>query len=116
LKTKEFADTGKKDITISLINSPAVIINKTMNEVLVPDSGSVQVKKNSKSLNINFMINGSIVMITNWGSVRKDVKYISWKPNQASKNKIHRYSDYTQIPTSVSVTFKDNSTRVFTIK
>jgi len=123
-KPKDNTEISTKKEYYSPNNTPSVIIDKTPHKVIVPEmrsipvktSGSLHVKKINNNHNINFMINGSVVMVTNWSSVGKDVKSISWEPNQYSKSRIHKYSDYTQIPRTVAVTFTDNSTKVYRIK
>jgi hypothetical protein len=120
-KTIEPLDIINKKDNSTLVDTPPVIINQTPHKVLVPDLPKIsvkdfrteQVKKTTNTRNVDFMINGSVMMITNWS---KDIRYINWEPNQRSKKRIHKYSDYTQMPGSVMVTFKDNSTRVFKIK
>jgi hypothetical protein len=123
-KPDESIIINKKKDNSSLIVNPPVIINQAPHRVFVP-SAPPKTVKNSKTLpakktinnkNVAFMLNGSVVMITNWGAVGKDIKYINWEPNQRSKNRIYKYPDYTNIPSSVTVTFMDNSVRVFRIK
>ena len=123
-KTKEPANVLKKKDNSSLLYSTPIIINQTPHEVLVPespqksliDSKTGPVKKTNNNWNVNFLTNGSVVMITNWGNIGKDIKYINWEPNKRNKKRIHKYPDYTQIPGSVRITFKDNSTKIFKIK
>lgn len=74
----------------------------------------VEIVKKIKS--IDFIVNGSVVMISNWESVRGDISYISWENGIADKKSIHKYADYKSIPSSVKVTYKDNSTKSFKIK
>ena len=115
------AEMNSNVTTAAPVNSPPVSINQTPHEVVLPvkpkkafkEYNSAPVQKISNYLNVSFMVNGSVAMITNWSSVGKEIKYINWEPNKGSKNKIHKYSDYTQIPGSITVIFKDNSTRTF---
>jgi hypothetical protein len=69
-----------------------------------------------KITNINFIVNGSVVMISNWESVKQEILSISWDKGITDKKRIHKYSDYTSIPSSVKVTYKDNSTKNYKIK
>ena len=69
-----------------------------------------------KIKNINFIVNGSLVMISNWESVKQDVLYINWDNGITDKKRIHKYLNYTSIPSSVKVTFKDNSTKSYRVK
>ncbi|MDR3611733.1 MAG: hypothetical protein P4L27_14280 [Ignavibacteriaceae bacterium] len=69
-----------------------------------------------KFKNVNFLVNGSVVLISNWEQVRKNIKSVNWENGMTDKKRIHKYSDYTNIPSSVKITFKDNSTKNFKIK
>jgi hypothetical protein len=69
-----------------------------------------------KIKNVNFIVNGSVVMISNWESVKQEVLYINWDNGQTDKKRIHKYPDYTSIPSFVRVTFKDNSTKSYRVK
>jgi hypothetical protein len=55
-------------------------------------------------------------MISNWELVKQQVLYINWGKGIAENNNIHKYLDYSSIPTSVKVTFKDYSTKSYNIK
>jgi hypothetical protein len=66
--------------------------------------------------NVNFIVNGSVVMISNWESIRQDILAVNWGNGITDSKRIHKYSDYTSIPSSVKVTYKDHSTRTFRIK
>jgi hypothetical protein len=124
LKTKESPDVLKKKYKSSLMYSTPIVINQTPHEVLVSesppksllDSKTSLVKKTNNNWKVNFLTNGSVVMITNWSTIGKDIKYINWEPNKRNKKRIYKYPDYTQIPSSVRIIFKDNSTKIFKIK
>ncbi len=104
--------------------TPPIIINQAPHKVIVSDiphkteqnPRTIREKKTVNNKNVAFMLNGSVIMITNWSSVGKEIKYISWTSNQRNKNRIYKYPDYTRIPGSISVTFKDHTTRVFNVK
>jgi hypothetical protein len=123
-KTKEQEAIRGKIDSSPQTNTPPVSINETPHEVLIPDKSTKstedqveeQAKKINNNRNVDFMVNGSVVMITNWNAVGKEIKYINWEPNQRSKKRIHKYSDFTQMPGSIRIIFKDNSTRDFSIK
>lgn len=77
------------------------------------------IKKSSehiKKIEVNFIVNGSVVMISNWESIRQDIFAISWGNGITDNKRIHKYPDYTSIPSSVRVTYKDHSARTFRIK
>ena len=65
---------------------------------------------------VNFIVNGSVVMISNWESIKQEVLNINWDNGITDKKRIHKYPDYTSIPSSVRVTYKDYSTRSYRIK
>ena len=66
--------------------------------------------------NVNFLVNGSVVLISNWESVGTGIRRINWDDGKSDKKRIHKYTDYRSIPSSVTVTFKDNTTRSYKIK
>jgi hypothetical protein len=86
------------------------------------------VKKNKKEIikaprdvvkkfkNVNFIVNGSVVMISNWESVEPEILSINWDNGIKDKKSIHKYPDYTSIPSSVKITYKDYSSKRFKIK
>ena len=55
-------------------------------------------------------------MISNWESVEQEILYINWDKGLHDKKGIHKYLDYKRIPSSVKITFKDNSTKSYNIK
>jgi hypothetical protein len=55
-------------------------------------------------------------MISNWESIRQDILDINWGNGITDKKRIHKYPDYTSIPSSVNVIYKDHSTRSYRIK
>jgi hypothetical protein len=65
---------------------------------------------------VNFIVNGSVVMISNWESVKPEILNINWDNGITDKKRIHKYPDYTSIPSSVKVTYKNYSTRSYRIK
>jgi hypothetical protein len=66
---------------------------------------------------VKFIVNGSVVMISNWESVNQGILYIKWDNGIAADTKrIHKYLDYTSIPSSIKVTYKDKSTKSYRIK
>jgi hypothetical protein len=87
---------------------------KVKKEIILEQQPPAETVKKYK--NVNFIVTGSLVMISNWESVRQDISYISWDKGITEKAKIHRYPDYNSIPSSVTVTYKDNSTKRYTLK
>ena len=69
-----------------------------------------------KYKNVNFIVNGSVVMISNWESVEQEILYINWDKGLQDKKRFHKYLDYKRIPSSVKITFKDNSSKSYNIK
>lgn len=69
-----------------------------------------------KNTNINFIVNGSVVLISNWESVRSEISSIHWNDGITDKKRIHKYPDYKSIPSTVKVTFKDNTVKSYSIK
>ena len=69
-----------------------------------------------KFKNVNFIVNGSVVMISNWETVRQEILQINWDKGITDKKRIYKYPDYTSIPSSVKVTYKDYSTKSYRIK
>jgi hypothetical protein len=86
-------------------------VKKPEKDIIKPQEEIVKINKS-----VNFIVNGSVVMISNWESVNKNISYISWDIGTVDKKRIHKYADYTRIPSSVKVTFKDNSTMSFKVK
>jgi hypothetical protein len=109
--------TKEKDI----IQAPVI---KNRNEIVKPPINKVKEKEKvaapetiaPKNKNIAFLVNGTIVLISNWESVSQGIKYVSWEKGASDKKSIHKYSGYNKIPSSIRVTFKDNSTRSYKIK
>jgi hypothetical protein len=66
--------------------------------------------------NLTFLVNGTVVLVSNWESIAPAVKNINWGNGVTDRNNIHKYSDYASIPSSVRVTFKDNTVKSFKIK
>jgi hypothetical protein len=120
--------------TLAQVNNENIPIDKKKDIVEAPEKN---IKKNKKALtvevkekvrekevpdntttykNVNFLVNGSVVLISNWESVGKGVKRINWFDGKADKKRIHKYTDYTSIPSSVTITFKDNTTKSYKIK
>ncbi len=102
-------ETNKDNINQqSMVNTPVSedknIITKNENNVKTPEN----IVKKFK--NVNFIVNGSVVIISNWESVKQEILYINWDNGITDKKRIHKYPDYTRIPFSVKVTYKDNST------
>lgn len=69
-----------------------------------------------KYKNVKFIVNGSVVMISNWESVKQEILCINWEKGIVDNNNIHKYLDYSSIPSSVKVTYIDNSTKSYRIK
>jgi hypothetical protein len=69
-----------------------------------------------KKIDIDFIVNGSVVMISNWESIRQDILYIKWDNGITDKKRIHKYASYTDIPSSIKVTYKDYTTKNYSIK
>jgi hypothetical protein len=65
---------------------------------------------------VNFIVNGSVVMISNWEKVKEEILNINWENGIADSKGIHKYADYTSIPSSIKVVYKDNSIKNFVIK
>ena len=86
-------------------------IKKPKREMIKPPEEMAKINKN-----LNFIVNGSVVMVSNWESVKEDISYINWDYITTDKKKFHKYADYTSIPSSVKVIFKDNSTRSYKVK
>ena len=112
----------KKD---TIVQPPVLNTQKPQEEEMVkkPEEKKIRQEKIKppveivrKIKSIDFIVNGSVVMISNWESVRGDISYISWENGIADKKSIHKYPDYKSIPSSVRVTYKDNSTKSFKIK
>ena len=70
----------------------------------------------NKYNNVKFIVNGSVVMISNWDLVQQEILYINWDKGLQDKKRIHKYLDYKRIPSSVKITYKDNSTKSYNIK
>ena len=119
LNTQILAD---KDI----VNKPEETVTKIKKEIIkTPLENVKKIKKeiiktpvdNVKKLkNVNFIVNGSVVMISNWESVKQEILHINWDNGITDTKSIHKYPDYTSIPSSVKVTYKDNSTKSYRIK
>jgi hypothetical protein len=99
--------TAEKDIA----KKPEDNIKKAKKEIIKTPRDIVKQHKN-----VNFIVTGSVVMISNWESVNKEILHINWDNGITDKKRIHKYPDYTSIPSSVKVTYKDNSTKSYKIK
>jgi hypothetical protein len=116
INTEDTPIEKKKDIVEApVINTkkskkaPVVKPKDRVKETVVPDNTTIY-------KNVNFLVNGSVVLISNWESVGKGIKRINWDDGKADKKRIHKFTDYKSIPSSVTVTFKDNTTRSYKIK
>jgi hypothetical protein len=90
--------------------SPPPQIDEEKNLVTKPMDIVKKIKK------LNFIVNGSVVMVSNWESVKQDILYINWDNGITDKKRVHKYPDYSSIPSSVKVTYKDNTTKSYTLK
>jgi hypothetical protein len=104
LNTQILAD---KDI----VNKPEETVTKIKKEIIKTPLENVK-----KIKNVNFIVNGSVVIISNWESVKQEILNINWDNGITDKKSIHKYHDYTSIPSSVKVTYKDYSIRSYRIK
>ena len=110
--------------TFETIKLPPVIEKDTIVQTVgldTPISIDKNLGKKAKDIvqkfgSVNFTVNGSVVMISNWESVKPEILNINWDNGITDKKRIHKYTDYTSIPSSVKVTYKDFSTRSFKIK
>ena len=93
------------------VKKPVEKVKKPKIETIKPPEATVKINKN-----LSFIVNGSVVMVSNWESVSREISNISWADGISDKKRVHKYADYTSIPSSVKVTFKDNSTRSYKIK
>jgi hypothetical protein len=93
------------------VNKPEETVTKIKKEIIKTPLENVK-----KLKNVNFIVNGSVVMISNWESVKQEILNINWDNGITDKKSIHKYPDYTNIPSSVKVTYKDYSTRSYRIK
>jgi serine/threonine protein phosphatase PrpC len=125
------SETKEKSLeTTSPINTieptpPPPVIEKK-NNIQQPDTNTpIPVDKNivnktadnvKKIKYLNFIVNGSVVMISNWESVKQEILSINWDNGITDKKKVHKYPDYTSIPSSVKVTYKDHSIKSYRIK
>ena len=116
INSEETPIEKKKDI----VESPKINIKKSKKAPVVKPKEIVKetIASDNTTLykNVNFLLNGSVVLISNWESVGKGIKHINWYDGKTDKKRIHKYTDYTSIPSSVSVTFKDNTSRSYKIK
>jgi hypothetical protein len=78
------------------------------------DKTSIDINK--KFPNVNFTMTGSVVIISNWESVKKEILFINWETGISYIEEFHKYIDYQSIPNTVKITFKDHSTKTYTIK
>jgi hypothetical protein len=100
-----------KIIKKTITKLPAKEVKKVKKEVVeAPEETLAKFKK------VNFLVNGSVVLISNWESVRKGIKSVNWENGISDKKRIHKYSDYSNIPSSVKIIFMDNSTKSYSIK
>jgi hypothetical protein len=90
-----------------------------------PEDNAKKIKKETikkpldivkKINNVNFIVNGSVVMISNWESVKEDILQINWDNGITDKKSIHKYPDYTSIPSTVKITYKDKTTKSYKVK
>jgi hypothetical protein len=70
----------------------------------------------NKYKNVKFIVNGSVVMISNWDLVQQEILSINWDKGLQDKKRIHKYLDYKRIPSSIKITYKDDSTKSYNIK
>ena len=104
LNTQEPADKH-------IVKTPEENVKKIKKEIIKTPVDNVK-----KLKNVNFIVNGSVVMISNWESVKQEILHINWDNGITDTKSIHKYPDYTSIPSSVKVTYKDNSTKSYRIK
>ena len=123
-KSLKLLEVNKKETFVhpSGLNSKITIANDIVKK---PEDNVKKIKKESvitpdnkvkKFKNINFTVNGSVVMISNWESAKQEILFINWDKGITDKKRIHKYLDYTSIPSSVKITFKDNSTKSYRVK
>jgi hypothetical protein len=94
-----------------IVNKPEETVTKIKKEIIKTPLENVK-----KIKNVNFIVNGSVVIISNWESVKQEILNINWDNGITDKKSIHKYPDYTSIPSSVKITYKDYSTRSYKIK
>lgn len=105
----------KKDTNIQFLSSSHSIhlngdsVKKTTNQ-----KTTSEIPK--KLTMVNFTVTGSVVIISNWEFVKKEILFINWETGVSYNDGYHKYADPTSIPPSVEVTFIDNSTKIFKIK
>ena len=99
--------TAVKDIAIK----PEDTVKKAKKEIIKTPRDIVKQHKN-----VNFIVTGSVVMISNWESVKQEISHINWDKGMTDKKRIHKYTDYASIPSSVKVTYIDNSIKSYKIK
>jgi hypothetical protein len=105
-------------------NLPPVIIKDSISQSPGKDTQITTkenvVKKNEEHVKkfkyVNFIVNGSVVIISNWDSVEPEILNINWDNGIKDKKSIHKYPDYTSIPSFVKVTYKDYSTKSYRLK
>ena len=49
-------------------------------------------------------------------ALKQEILNINWDNGITDKKSIHKYPDYTSIPSSVKITYKDNSIKSYRIK
>ena len=101
----------QQSVDKNLVNKTGDNIKKNKKEIIKAPKDVVK-----KFKNVNFIVNGSVVMISNWESVEPEILSINWDNGIKDKKSIHKYPDYSNIPSSVKITYKDYSSKRYRIK